>query len=178
MKGSLRLEIGKSFFLRVLKKKDVTKDYVNWLNDYEVTKYTEQKYKKHTFKNVEQFVLQKFKSKNDFLFEIFFNKKHIGNIKLGPISWEHKSADISYFIGNKNYWGKNIGTMVVKRVVKFALNHLSLEKINTGYYSLNVSSAKLLKKSGFKIEGKKIKNVIFENKRVDFIIVGYLKKSK
>ena len=41
-------------------------------------------------------------------------KIHIGNIKLGPIDFIHKNALISYFIGEKKYWGKNITTMAIK----------------------------------------------------------------
>tara|TARA_B110000503_G_C6813213_1_gene275829 strand:- start:224 stop:481 length:258 start_codon:yes stop_codon:yes gene_type:complete len=82
---------------------DVTEKYVAWLNDYEVVKYTGQKYFEHFFSNVCDFVEQKYNSENDLLFGIFSNDTHIENIKLGPIRWEHKSAEVSYFIGDKNY---------------------------------------------------------------------------
>ena len=55
------------------------------MNNKSIVKYTEQRYYKHTEQSVKKFVDKKFKSKNNFLFGIFFHKKHIGNIKLGPI---------------------------------------------------------------------------------------------
>ena len=81
--------------------KDVGSKYKKWMNDFEVHKFTEQKYKKHTLKDIKSFVTQKNKSKNEFLFGIFLkeNNNHIGNIKLGPINFMHKTAEISYFIG-------------------------------------------------------------------------------
>ena len=30
--------------------------------------------------------------------------RHIGNIKLGPIQWLHRRADLSLFIGDKSCW--------------------------------------------------------------------------
>ena len=86
-------------------KKDISKEYQNWLNDFEVQRYTEQKYKKHSLADVRNFVREKNKSKNEFLYGIFLKKNnlntHIGNIKLGPTNFTHKSAQISYFIGEK-----------------------------------------------------------------------------
>ncbi len=91
--------IDKNIFLKTLNQKDVSKNYVNWLNDYEVTKFTEQKNCKHTFKSVKSFVIEKYISNNDYFFGIYFNNTHIGNIKLGPILCNHKSAEVSYLIG-------------------------------------------------------------------------------
>lgn len=93
--------------------KNINKKYMSWMNDYDVFKYTMQKNKKHSLNDIREFVKEKNSSKNEFLYGIFFKKKknytkHIGNIKLGPINFEHNSADISYFIGEKNLWGKDI----------------------------------------------------------------------
>ena len=84
----------------------MTESYVGWLNDYEVTKFTEQKYFKHTFESTKSFVNQKYDSENDLLFGIFFDSTHIGNIKLGPIKFNNLSAEVSYIIGEKKILGK------------------------------------------------------------------------
>jgi len=91
-------------------KKDISKKYQNWMNDYDVHKYTEQKYKKQSLLDIKNFIKEKNKSKKDFLFGIFLKDKnkniHIGNIKLGQIDFIHKNAEISYFIGEKNCGAK------------------------------------------------------------------------
>ena len=56
---------------------------MEWLNDYEVIKFTEQKYFKNTLENTKNFVSQKYNSEGDLLFGIFLDGTHIGNIKLG-----------------------------------------------------------------------------------------------
>ena len=110
-----------TIFLRKLNpKKDISNDYLKWMNDFEVNKYTEQKYKKHKIKDIKKFVNEKNKSNNEFLYGIFFKKKHIGNIKLGPINFIHKSAEISYFIGEKELWGKGYATKAIKLIIKIA----------------------------------------------------------
>ena len=73
-------------YLKELNISDVKQEYVNWLNDYEIVKFTSQKNLEHTLDNVKNFVLEKKNSKNEFLFGIFLQNnnecKHVGNIKL------------------------------------------------------------------------------------------------
>jgi len=93
-------------------KSDISKKYQNWMNDLKVTEFTEQKYKKHSLEDIRKFVNEKNKSKNEFLYGIFLKqdglKLHIGNIKLGLINYRNKSAEISYFLGEKKCWGLGI----------------------------------------------------------------------
>ena len=105
-------------------KSDISNKYKSWMNDFEVHKYTEQKYTKHSLANIRKFVQEKNNSKNEFLYGIFLiNKKskiHIGNIKLGPINHKNKSAEISYFIGEKKLWGKGYTTLAIGEIIKKA----------------------------------------------------------
>ena len=87
-------------------KKDISKKYLNWMNNLEIHKYTEQKNTKHSLANIRKFVVEKNKSKNEFLYGIFLKKNnlniHIGIIKLGPIDYRHITSEISDFICEKN----------------------------------------------------------------------------
>ena len=118
-------------------KKDISKKYQNWMNDLEVHKYTEQKYTKHSLINIRKFVREKNKSKNEFLYGIFLKKNnlniHIGNIKLGPINFIHRIAEVSYFIGEKELWGKGYKTLAIKEIIKIA-KKMGLKKLRAGIY--------------------------------------------
>ena len=156
-------------------KKDISKKYQNWMNDLEVHKYTEQKYTKHSLINIRKFVREKNKSKNEFLYGIFLKKNnlniHIGNIKLGPINFIHRIAEVSYFIGEKELWGKGYTTLAIKEIIKIA-KKMGLKKLKAGFYEMNIGSKKVLEKNGFKIEGKFKSELIFKNKRVDHYFFG------
>ena len=171
-----KIIVDENCFLKILKRSDVTHKYVSWLNDYEVTKFTEQNYFKHNYESVLNYVIEKYKSEQDFLFGIFYKKSHIGNMKLGHIRWEHKTAEISYFIGEKDFCGKGIATKCIKKLVHFGITELFLEKLNAGYYEKNIGSGKVLENCGFQIEGIRESNVIFENERMKSILVGYVTK--
>ena len=161
-------------FLRVLKESDVTEKYVSWLNDYNVTKYTELWKEKHKKKDIKDYVKKNFNSKSNLLFGIFFNDSHIGNIKLGSIDFHHETANISYIIGEKKYWGIGITTCIIKKITEIAFKDLKLKKVNAGVYENNIASMMVLKKNKFMQEGRRIKDKIFEKVRVDCIYFGLL----
>ena len=56
-------------------KKNISKKYQNWMNDLEVHKFTEQKYRKHSISDIRKFVREKNKSNNEFLYGIFIKEK-------------------------------------------------------------------------------------------------------
>ena len=84
------------------------------------------------------------------------------------------SAEVSYFIGEKKFWGKGIASKCVETVVHFAVTELGLKKINAGYYENNIGSEKVLAKCGFVVEAHRISELIFEKKRINQVLVGYV----
>ena len=105
-KANLKLIINNDIFIRVISKKDVSLTYLNWLKNDEIMKFTEQNKKNHTLESTIKFVEEKFQSKFDFLFGIFLNNNHLGNIKLGPIDWAKREAQISFFFRRKKILGQ------------------------------------------------------------------------
>lgn len=157
--------------------KDITKKYYRWMNDFEILKFTEQDYKKHSLSDIKKFIKDKNKSKNEFVYGIFLKEKntnnHIGNIKLGPINNIHKTADISYFIGEKNLWGKGYSTIAIKKIIKIAKKK-GVKKLAAGHYEMNIGSGKVLKKNGFKLEGVFKSEIVFKNKRYSTFRYGLI----
>lgn len=162
--------------LKKLNIRDYSNNYLTWMNDKKVHEFTEQKYTKHTKTDIINFIKSKQNSKKEKVYGIFLkmkNKnKHIGNIKLGPIDYIHKNALISYFIGEKEFWGKNITTFAIKKLLIIAKKKYKLKKIFAGLYSNNIGSEKVLKKNGFKKEGHFKNHLVYKKKRIDHIFYG------
>ena len=59
----------KNLILKKLSQKDANTEYLKWLNDNEVTKFTEQRFKKHSLSEIKNFIKEKNISKVEFLFE-------------------------------------------------------------------------------------------------------------
>ena len=150
-------------------------NYVKWMNDKDVHLFTEQRFIKHSKADIKKFVLEKQKSIKEFLYGIFLikNKMHLGNIKLGPINFQHLTSEISYFVGEKPFWGKGVGTLAIKEIILIA-REKGLKKIKAGSYSTNFASQKILTKNGFVKEGILIKEVLLDGKRIDTYSYGKL----
>ena len=162
-------------YLKELNSKNVNKTYLEWMNDKEIQQFTEQRYKKHTIKKIKIFFNKKKKSKNEILYGIFTkkNKLHIGNIKLGPTNFKHQTSEISYFIGDKNFWNKGYATKAIKEIIIIA-RQKKIKKLTAGFYKENVASKKILEKNNFKLEAKFRSQYIIDGKRTDGIIYGLI----
>lgn len=161
--------------LKKISPKNISLNYIKWMNDPEVVQFTEQKNKKHTRKNIGLFLKKTNEDIFSEIYGIFYEKNLIGTIKIGNINKIHKTAEISYIIGNKKFWNKGIATNVVKKICDYIFGELKLKKIIAGTYSVAISSQKILIKNGFKLEGILKKQILFKNKRIDLHFYGKLK---
>ena len=174
-KANLKLIINNNIFIRVISKNDVSLTYLSWLKNEEIMRFTEQNNKNHTLESTNKFVEEKLQSKFDFLFGIFLYNNHLGNIKLGPIDWEKREAQISFFLGEKKFWGKGIMFKVIKKLLSFAFQTLRLKEIKAGYDEKNIASAKIFEKCNFRITKTLTKKI--SNSKKKRVIVYVSKKN-
>jgi len=163
-------------FLREVSVDDVNEKYYQWLNDPEINRFLETRFVPQSVSNIRTFV----ESKDGNSAEVFFaicdksTKEHIGNIKLGPINWVHRFADISLLVGDKKYWGKGVGSKAIGLVTEFGFKTLNLHKLRAGCYADNIGSIKAFEKNGFSQEGC-LKNQWYSNGNyMDQIWLGLL----
>lgn len=164
--------------LKQLTEVDVTEEYVYWLNKKKVNQYLESKFVCHTISSVREFVRKMGSDETNVLFGIFFDHKHIGNIKLGSIDSNHLKANIGLMIGDSGCWGQGIATEVIQAVTLFAFEEKGLKKIDAGCYESNLASKKVFIKSGFEVEGFLKSHVIHDGKREGVWLLGITPEQK
>src|SRR5262249_39270580 len=98
--------------------------------------------------------------------------RHIGNIKLGPIQWIHRFADIGLLIGEKDCWGRGYATEAIRLVTDYAFCELNLHKLAAGCYDLNQGSIKAFQKVGFIVEGVRKQRFYYRKSYIDEILLG------
>ena len=152
---------GKQIFLRQIELTDCNDNYVRWLNDSEVNQYLETKWYEQNIVTIKEFVESLRNSSHSVLFAIICKEKHIGNIKIGPIHPRYNHADISYFIGEKEYWHRGIATEAIKLICDYGFKDLNLNRIEAGAYECAIGSWRALEKCGFKREGVLRKQIYF-----------------
>lgn len=166
---------GEKIYLKNLDEKNATQEYCDWLNDSEVNKYLETK--EATIDELKQYIHDKNNNPNCLFLGIFLkeNNKHVGNIKLEPIEFEEKKATLGILIGNKNYWGRGIGTEATKLLVNYAFNTLDLKEVNLGVISENKAAIEVYKNAGFKIDMINKKSTRYGNKYYDGVVMSIKK---
>lgn len=162
-----RLE-GERLVLRPVTGEDVADGYVAWMQDPEVNRFMETRFRKQSRKDVEEFV-GRMRGDDNVLFLAMILKeygRHVGNIKLA-VRPEHRRGEISLFIGDKSQWGKGLGAEAIALVRDHGLHTLGLAKITAGCYANNIGSARAFEKCGFVREAVLKAEYVCEGVRVD-----------
>ncbi len=161
---------------RRLDEKDVTEEYIYWLNDPVINRFLEVRHSPQTINSCLEFVKQTNSDPAQHLFGMFLvqDEKHIGNIKLGFINQYHCRGQLSLFIGNKNYWGKGYASESIRTITKWGFDNLGLAKIEAGCCETNIASKNAFLKAGYKVEGHFRKHELIDGKREDAYCLGIL----
>jgi ribosomal-protein-alanine N-acetyltransferase len=138
--------------------------YLSWLNDPDVCKYLESG-GAYNIDTLNEYILNAVNN-NVFLWAICLknNNKHIGNIKIDPISFRHQRGEYGILIGDKTEWGKGYAKEASDLIIDFCFKKLNLRKITLGVVESNKAAVSLYKKMCFHIEGVYKDHGIYENK--------------
>jgi ribosomal-protein-alanine N-acetyltransferase len=155
---------------------DVTEQYVNWLNDPDVNRFLECRFISHDIATTRDFVEQCVADPATLLLAIrcvSLDDRHVGNIKLGPIDRNHGTAEVGIMIGDREAWGKGVGSGAIRILKDIAKRELALRRVTAGCYKSNVGSWKAFTKAGFHIEGERPKHFLLNGSPENLILMGY-----
>jgi len=160
--------------LRALELSDLNATYLGWLNDPAVNCFLETRFLPQSL----EALMAYWQSHRDdssspwFAICLLGEGRHIGNIKLGPIHWLHRRADISLFIGERGCWGQGYASESIALVRDWAFRELDLQKLNAGIYAGNFGSRRAFEKCGFKLEATLRQEVVSAGRRLDVWRLG------
>jgi ribosomal-protein-alanine N-acetyltransferase len=168
------LRVGSRTYLREVRSRDVNERYYRWLNDSEVNRYLETRFTPRSIRNIAEYVAHMDGKEDEPFFAIctLDGDEHIGNIKLGPVNWRHRYADIALLIGEKRYWGKGYATEAIGLVTAFGFEVLNLNKLKAGCYAENEGSARAFEKCGYVREGLQREQYLIDGRPTDAILLG------
>ena len=160
--------------LRALEPSDLNAIYLGWLNDPEVNRYLETRFLPQTQEALQGY----WQAHRDdpaspwFAICLVGDGRHIGNIKLGPIQWLHRRADLSLFIGDRSCWAQGYASEAIALVRDWGFRELDLRKLNAGIYAGNIGSRRAFEKCGFELEGTLRDEVVSGGQRLDVWRLG------
>lgn len=158
---------------------------VGWWNDGEVRRLFDVHFVDQTFSDAEKWFARSGSSGEEklprsFVIEVDESGKWtpVGTAEFYSERPSHRTAEFGFLIGDKNWWGKGIGTETAKRMIKYGMDELGYKRIGAVSASYNVRSLNALQKAGFQIEGVRKSYVLRDGEHHDQIMISVINPQK
>lgn len=143
-------------YLRKINVDDALQMYENFASDDRVSRYMSWESFK-TLSDVENWLIEwqeEYKKNDTYYWGIYLkvSKELIGTVYLLTEGSVAKVGSLSYCLGY-NYWGNGYVCEAVKAIIDFAFNKVGYNLIEAYHAKSNTQSARVLQKSGMKLEG-------------------------
>ena len=170
----------KYVILKPFEKKDITKEFLSFLNNKLINKYLKSRKKQN--KKLALNYLNEIKKKNNYYWSIIDKKrkKLIGTITIRRIN--KSTAYIGFMIGKKKYHGSKQSDNSIIMVLDFTLKTLNFKKINAGTEKNNIPATlyittRFLEKYVW-LWWYELKEIIDVNKSLNFEYNGFILDKK
>lgn len=169
---------GENLSLRPVAGSDVGPVYVRWMNDPEVVRFTESRFRAHSESDIRAYVEKMENDPRSHFLAIVENGsgRHVGNLKIGPVDERHKIASVGIIIGEKDCWGKGYATEALRLSARLAFEALKLHKLTAGCVDLNAGAVRAFEKAGFKRECVRGRHNLFEGEYRDVVLLCMFRK--
>lgn len=163
---------GGRVFLRRLTADDVTQDYLGWFDDTTVTEFLDARHL--TRASVIEYIETGASAKLHFMYGIFDveSRRHIGNLKIGPIQWNHLVSDLVCVIGVREFWGKGLAKEAIRIGNRVAFDVHGMRKVSGGIASSNIGSIKAYTGADWVIEATMKGHHLINGEPQDRIVVS------
>jgi RimJ/RimL family protein N-acetyltransferase len=136
--------------------RDYLPRYAEWLNDWEVRRFLAPNLPQPlTIQDEEDWFNRQRNDQDSRHFSILTlaQGQLVGNCGLHQIDWSNRHAIFGIFIGDKNYWGKGLGTDATRTLLRYGFEEAGLQRIELEVFSFNPRGIRVYEKCGFKLEG-------------------------
>ena len=158
---------GQSIHLSPFLVADISDDYISWLNNLEVVRFSNQRFLHHTKESCIAY-LESFSSNDNFFLAI---REHDNNHMIGTMtayfSPLHETVDIGLMIGDASQWGKGLGLDAWKTLMDYLLSECEVRKITGGTLLSNIGMVRIFERSGMHLEAVREKQQLFETEVMD-----------
>jgi RimJ/RimL family protein N-acetyltransferase len=141
---------------------------VKWLNDPDVTRYSEQRHRKHTTTS-QRIYISMLSPPHKYL-EIRSGDSPIGTIT-AYVDQNNDVADVGILIGEKSLWGKGYGAEAWKVFCDHLLGN-GIRKVECGCMSVNFGMKHICRKTGMQYEGRRFAHFLVGQDTVDMLTFG------
>lgn len=144
--------VGTKCFLSPMDMADA-ETYAAWLNDLEVSQYT-QIAKQSLTVDKERDILASISKEHNYGIVDLASDALIGSCGLMDVDSVNRTAEIGIAIGDKSFWNRGYGTEALSLLLDYAFRYLNLYSVMLRYYAFNERGAACYAKVGFRTIGR------------------------
>ncbi|MEM7702473.1 MAG: GNAT family N-acetyltransferase [Pseudomonadota bacterium] len=164
---------GRKVELRRFAEEDITQDYLDWLCDPQVMRYSNQRFRRHTPKMCEAYWASFEGSPN-----LFLNvRERQQGAAIGTMTAyanpHHGTCDVGIMIGDRQFWGGGYGQEAWDLLTSWLLSQGKVRKLTAGCLAANRAMVRLMERSGMRPDGVRKAHEILDG--VPCNIVHYAK---
>jgi len=150
-------------------------NYVEWLNDPEVTQFTQIEGPLTLEDEREWLQRVSAPDSNTRNWAIEVDGRHIGNCALRPDE-PGEMAGFGIMIGDKTQWNKGYGTAALREVLRIGFEEMDLQRVHLTAFAANTRGIRCYEKCGFRHEGLRRRHFLKRGKWCDVVCMGILRE--
>ena len=144
--------------------------YVGWLNNPDVTRFSEQRHRTHTMESCRAYLESFAHTPNYFwaLLETGRDFLHIGNVN-AYVDSANGTADAGILIGEMSAWGKGYAVEAFEAVIGYLIEERGIRKVTAGTLLANARMVKVMEKAGMIEDGIRKRQYLWNGTEADAI---------
>ncbi len=153
---------------------DIDADYLGWLSNPLVTRFSNQRFTRHTEASAKAYLAQFANGPSLFLsLRLPASDRPIGTMT-AHIAPHHATADLGLMIGDTASWGQGYGLEAWSCVMQWLYQHGNVRKVTAGTAAPNIGMVSIMRRSGMQHEGTRRAQEIIAGAEVDILLFGRL----
>lgn len=146
---------------------NITSEYIGWLNDQKVVKFSNQRFRLHNAQTCQSY-LNSFKNTDNMFLAIYQDANFVGTMT-AYVSTIHKTADMGIMIGDAQSWGKGIGQDAWMTLMRHLFERCGIRKVTGGTLKCNAAMVRIMLKSGMKPDGVRVAHELVDGEPQDVL---------
>ena len=145
----------------------ITPEYLSWLNDPKVVRYSSQRFREHTDQTSRAYLATFNKSPNLFLAIRMRDSLQMVGTMTAYVAEVHGTVDIGLMVGDRAQWGKGIGLDAWQTLMDYLLTECKMRKVTGGTLRCNVGMMRIMERSGMQLEAVRVKQQMVDGDAQD-----------
>jgi RimJ/RimL family protein N-acetyltransferase len=160
-------------------RRHLTASYIGWLNDPEVVRYSEQRYRRHTIKSCRGY-FESMRIGRHHFWAIEWTEsglpRHIGNLS-ATMDRVNATADLAIMIGDRGAWRHGFGREAWIAACEWLLGAGGMRKVSAGTMADNRAMLAVFKAAGMTVEATRKRHLVLDGRPADAVYAALFSPS-